>query len=265
MTREKGFLAFDIFQKIIDEAAQYGAGIRFIRWGEPFLNNDIFKMIEYVKNKGLVCHVTNNGLMLTKESLENIVNSKLDSIIFSFQGTNKKGYELMRNNNQYDKLIESISYLHKFRDDSRALTPFIQVSTTVLDETEEELEQFISEWKNIADKVDYWFTSFARVEDMPRVKQFLGKQTVPKYINKSPCNEVMTKLSVNWNGDVTACCADYEGDLVLGNIKESNLKMLWECDKLDKYREILRRGGRQEIKLCSLCFVDAKTRPKTTR
>lgn len=261
MTRKRGMIDFDVFKKVIDEAADFKAGIRFIRFGEPFLHKEIFRMIDYVKAKKLICHATTNGILHTEESLKKIVDSGLDSIIFSFQGTDKNEYELMRNNNQYDRLKENICYLRQYRDSRGSDTPFIQVSTSILDEGERELERFISQWNQIADRVDYWYTSLVRVKHLPRVKKLLNRQTLHEKLNNSPCKEVMVKLSVNWNGDITACCSDFNGALVLGNVKDSSLKDIWLCKKLNMYREVLKRGERYKIPFCSLCFDDAQTRP----
>jgi radical SAM protein with 4Fe4S-binding SPASM domain len=262
MTRKLGMMSFKLFKKIINEAAGYKTGIRFIRAGEPFLNKDILKMIDYTKKKNLFCHVTTNGLVLTNELIIKVVTSGLDSIIFSFQGTNRKEYELMRNNNQYDKLKEHIVFLKKVRDEQGSDTPFIQVSTSILDETEEEIKQFSEQWNMVADRVDKWFTSLDRISHLPRVKKLLKRQSTLKYLSNAPCNEVATKLSINWNGDVTACCSDFDGKLLLGNITDKSLKEIWKSKKINALRKILSRGERHKIPFCSLCLQDVKTHPR---
>ena len=53
-------------------------------WGEPLLHKDIFRMIEYAKNKGVNYVVMNtNGTLLTDKMINRIVDSKLDIIRFS--------------------------------------------------------------------------------------------------------------------------------------------------------------------------------------
>ena len=33
---------------------------------------------------------------------------------------------------------------------------------------------------------------------------------------KKVCNEAFDKLSINWNGDVTLCCEDYDNFMIVG-------------------------------------------------
>jgi len=253
MTRRVGFMDKEVFQKIINEAASYKPGIRFIRYGEPLLHKDIFSFIRFVKERSLIAHMTTNGLLMDEKAIDNILASGLDSIIFSFQGAGKKEYEKIRNNNSYDTLRAAIINLKSRRDKNGLDRPFIQITTTFLDETEKERKGFIKEWQEVSDKVDYWYTSLLRLSNVKRIKPLLARQRVKEVADQGKCIEVMTKLSVNWNGDVTACCGDYDGALVLANIGKNSLKEIWDSQKLTSIRKALIEGNRNSIPFCSLC------------
>ncbi|NPV27614.1 MAG: radical SAM protein [Firmicutes bacterium] len=67
MTRPKGYMEWGLFKKIVDECSSlYETPIRMIRWGEPFLHPGIIDFCRYVKEKGLLLHITTNGLALNK-------------------------------------------------------------------------------------------------------------------------------------------------------------------------------------------------------
>ncbi len=262
MKRPVGKMEFGLFKKIADEAAKEGCkGIRLIRFGEPLLHEGIFDIVGYASGKGLLTHITTNGLLLDEEKIGRIFESGLDSIIFSFQGVDRKGYALMRNNQQYEMLEESIKALAGERKKRGLEKPFIQVTTTVLDETEEEIKGFYGKWRGVADKVDHWFTSLERLEDVERAKPLFERQKVKEMLAEREnetgrmgrCNEVLTKLSVSWDGIVTACCGDYDNFLEVGNFKESSLKEIWNCKKLNYLREVLGRGEREKIPFCAKC------------
>lgn len=53
MTRPKGFMSKEIFEKVVDECAKYSTPIRIIRWGEPFLHKEIIEFCKYIKSKNL--------------------------------------------------------------------------------------------------------------------------------------------------------------------------------------------------------------------
>ena len=48
MTRDGGFMDFDLFKKIIDDCTDL-EHLCMHNWGEPLLHKDIFRMIEYAK------------------------------------------------------------------------------------------------------------------------------------------------------------------------------------------------------------------------
>ena len=262
MKRKKGKMPFNTFKKVADEAAEEGCkGLRFIRFGEPLLNEKIFEMVSYAKGKGLLTHLTTNGLLLGNSKIEKVFDSGLDSIIFSFQGTTKEEYALMRNNNQYETLKANINKLVDKRKELGAIKPFIQITTTVLDETEEQIKAFYKTWQGLVDRVDHWYTSLERLEGIKRAKPFFEMQKAKEMQMKREkntarnmkCNEVMTKLSVNWDGTVTACCGDYDNFMKVGNIEENTLKEIWHNKKINSYRKILGKGKRNKIPFCSKC------------
>jgi len=88
MTRHKGFMSKELFEKVVNECAKHKTPIRLIRWGEPFLHPEIMKFCEYAKSKGVPVHITTNGTLI-KDKIPEICQF-VDSIIFSFQrDTNK--------------------------------------------------------------------------------------------------------------------------------------------------------------------------------
>jgi radical SAM protein with 4Fe4S-binding SPASM domain len=170
--------------------------------------------------------------------MEELVKMGLDSIIFSMQGATKKGYEKMRNNNQYDKLHENILKLVEIRGENKV--PYIHISSTITDETPEEIESFKEYWTKIVDSVDVGKTNLAR----------LGGEE-GDYL---PCNEVYQKLSIDWDGKVTACCGDYDNLLTIGDIKEESLVDIFNGEKLKSIRGILDNKGHKNLALCSKCY-----------
>lgn len=239
MTRERGFMEKEVWARVLDECIKTGTPIRFIRWGEPFLHRKITDWARKAKEAGLLVHITNNGLVITEIQMHDIVNMGLDSIIFSMQGATKKGYEKMRNNNQYDKLHANILKLIEIRGDNKA--PHIHISSTMTDETAEEIEAFKKYWLQFVDSVDIGKTNLAR----------LGGED-GEYI---PCNEVYQKLSIDWDGKVTACCGDYDNLLTVGNIMEESLVDIFNGEKLKSIRTILDNKGHKNLALCSKCFM----------
>ncbi|MFZ5354271.1 MAG: radical SAM/SPASM domain-containing protein [Bacillota bacterium] len=255
MKRSCGYMSFDTYKKIVDECAENNAAIRLIRWGEHLLHSEVFKFIQYTKEKGVLLHLTTNGLLMDEEKSTRLIELGLDSLIISMQGATKEGYEDMRNNDNYDLLEKNIKYFMKKRNELGKDKPFVHISSTMTDETEEQISAFIKYWSSFVDSVDVGKTYFAMVDKEGYhdvIAEYLPRETVKKIY--SPCTEVYQKISVNWNGDITACCADHDNYMLLGNVMETSIRTAWHSNKLNEYRRILDDMGMEKLPLCKDCY-----------
>ncbi len=174
MTRHKGFISKEILTKVADECSRYNTPIRFIRWGEPFLHPQIIDFCKYIKSKGLLLHITNNGLAIKESQMKAVIELGVDSMIFSFQGATKKQYELMRNNHRYDELKAKVLKMVELRGDREK--PFIHISSTMTDETNKQIKKFVDYWGHIVDSVGVGKTNLSRISAL-QIKSFetIGK------------------------------------------------------------------------------------------
>ena len=66
----------------------------------------------------------------------------------------------------------------------------------------------------------------------------LSKRTFEEtFISSKPCQLPFNRYHLTAEGYLTACCVDYELDLVFGNIKEDSLKNIWNNDTVQKLRD----------------------------
>jgi len=244
MTRPKGFMSDRIFKKIVNECSRHKTPIRLIRWGEPFLHPQIIDFCRYAKSKGILLHITTNGLLITEQQMKDLIEMGLDSIIFSFQGATKEGYETMRDNNQYDKLKENILKFIGLRKDK----PFIHISSTMTNETEDEINAFRDYWGKIVDSVGIGKTNLSRVPNQLRAQETI------EHIYR-PCKEVYQKLSVDWDGKVAGCCSDWDNYFTVGDINKDTIKNVWNnSERLKAFRVLLDNNAHKSLTLCSVCF-----------
>ncbi|MDY0133132.1 MAG: radical SAM protein [Desulforegulaceae bacterium] len=88
-------------------------------WGEPFLNPDFLKILKKIKSKGFKAGTTTNGTLLTDETLEALVDLKLDYLAFSTAGLSEFENDFVRKKTSFSKiseLIEKIKILKKKRN-----------------------------------------------------------------------------------------------------------------------------------------------------
>ncbi|MBT5257875.1 MAG: radical SAM protein [Nitrospina sp.] len=219
MTRDGGFMDFNIFKKIIDDCTDL-EHLCMHNWGEPLLHKDIFRMIEYAKNKGVNYVVMNtNGTLLTDKMINRIVNSKLDIIRFSIDGSAEtfkrvRGVEL-------ENIEKNIKKLKIIKEKKRPKLK-MGVVFTVEEDTEGDAEEYINHWEKIVDHV--------RLQ--PKLITSPRTEVCPE-----PFGKDYGKLVVLWDGRVIPCCVDYNANLMIGNIQNDTIPNLWKSEKLNILRE----------------------------
>ena len=260
MKRSQGIMDEKIFKKIIDEINYFKTPIRFIRWGEPTIHPKFLDFLKLAKNNQIHCHLNTNGSKITEEMIDVFISLPLDSIKFSFQGVDNKSYAEMRNINFFDKLIDIIKLFYKMRGNKPF--PFIHVATTTTYETSEQIDHFYQMMKKHTDLVTGGKTLMEIIdplevklsnENRERLNFLKTQETLVKK-HFDICPEVFDKLSINWDGTVSACCSDYDNKMIVGDLRKNSLKEIWLSEKMKIYRTILAERRYDAIDLCKNCY-----------
>jgi len=246
MMRPQGFMSREVFEKIIKEIVKERSpdqqvGIRFIRWGEPLLHPFLLEFTEYAERQDIICHINTNATLIDSEFISRIVKIPLTSIKFSMQEVTAHGYEYWRGKNFFAELLGWVKELYYRR--SHRQFPFIQIGTTVSKNTYDELQ--IKRFKD-------YVSQYCDLVTVGRTRNLINDEVVTNY---PECPEMFDKLSIDWDGDVTACCADWNKWMVVGNVKEQSLKEIWEGEKLKSYREMLIKKQHNLLPVCKKCIL----------
>ena len=68
----------------------------------------------------------------------------------------------------------------------------------------------------------------------------------------SYCSHPFTDVGVLWNGDVTLCCLDHDGELKVGNIRNSSMEAVIQSDAAQKLRASM-LGDYPLPSICQTC------------
>lgn len=256
MNRPQVLMDYNLYKKIIDECGEYdvfGIGA-FSGWGEPLLNPRIFDMIKYAHKYNIIAHLNTNGLLLTEDVSKKLLDANLEKIKISLQGATEQDYSIMRANPFYKRIVNNVKKLIELRD-KRGADLFIQISTSVTNETDEQIKEFTNFWKSIVDDFYCDITTFRRLSGVKIVEEFVKKNKIIKErpIRSPRCVAVRIRLVVHADGYVPLCCSDFNREVLLGNTNIQTLKEIWDSPKLNKIRQILADGEKEKIPFCRLC------------
>lgn len=261
MKRPKGFMSDDTFNKIVNNIQKYKIkAVRFIRWGEPTLHPQFTYWGGVLKKLGVLVHFNTNGILLDEKMIREIIDMKIDSVKFSFQGIDELTYSEMRNGGSYDTLVDNIKLLYNIRGQN--ISPYISVTTTVTYESEEEISCFKRNISQYCDEVGVGRTLIQHIDVEKMSLSEERREKYKKFISKgnmgmqriSVCPEIWDKLSINWDGSVSACCGDYDNAMLVGNINDEDLMEIFTGEKERRYREILKNDDFDRIPLCKNCY-----------
>ena len=198
MVRAKRFLDPARFMRLIDATPT----LRFVlpfQWGEPLLHPEIDRMIRYAADRGIRSMMTTNGTLLDERMAERLFRSGLDRLTISIDG-DAATHEAIREV-PHAEIRERVADLRRWRDAGHHALR-IDVSMVLDAATKPAIADYRAQWHGLAD----------RVQVIPRLAA--GART-------QACREAWRgSLVVLVDGTVTACCADSEGELALGNVEQ---------------------------------------------
>ncbi|MBP0021215.1 MAG: radical SAM protein [Cyanobacteria bacterium SBLK] len=113
---------------------------------EPTLHPSFNKLIGYLNDQNARISFVTNAFNFSLERLDNLYNSKLDVVYFSFDGASPEKYEYIRQRSQYKRVISNIqNFIKQFKNSG---TTFI-VNFTVCQYNMEEIIPAIDLWESL--------------------------------------------------------------------------------------------------------------------
>jgi MoaA/NifB/PqqE/SkfB family radical SAM enzyme len=138
-TRASGNISLELFHKVVDQLHPDLLYLNLYFQGEPYLHPSFFQMVKYAGIKNIYTSTSTNGHFLTDEAAKNTVESGLDRIIISLDGLDQETYEKYRIGGSFDKVVEGIRNLVRWKKMLRSPTPFIILQFIVLRTNEQQL------------------------------------------------------------------------------------------------------------------------------
>src|SRR5690606_24394473 len=102
-TRPTGMLKKDFFRQTIDEIHKELLYLIFYFQGEPYLNPAFLEMVRYASDKKIYTATSTNAHYLNDSNARRTVESGLDRLIISIDGTTQEVYQQYRRGGKLDK------------------------------------------------------------------------------------------------------------------------------------------------------------------
>ena len=268
-TRPTGMLQKDFFTDTIDQLSKELMYLVFYFQGEPYLNPQFLDMVKYASGKNIYTATSTNAHYLNDENARKTIESGLDRLIISIDGTTQDVYQQYRVGGKLEKVLEGARNVVKWKKELKSKTPMIIFQFLVVKPNEHQVEE-VKELARQTGVDDVWFKT-AQVYDYETDPNALIPYTAKfsRYRkNADGTHSYKGKLSnhcwrlwhdpvITWDGMVAPCCFDKDAQHKMGNLKEKSFKEIWKNGEYTRFRTQLLKG-RKNIDICANCSEGTK-------
>ncbi|MDQ3111760.1 MAG: SPASM domain-containing protein [Bacteroidota bacterium] len=267
-SRPTGMLDEKFFRSSIDQMSPHLMYLTFYFQGEPYLNVNFLDMVKYAASKKIFTSTSTNAHYLDSETAKRTVESGLERLIISIDGTTQETYSSYRIGGDLEKVIEGTRQVLKWKKELKSATPHVIFQFLVVKPNEHQVEDVHKLAAELG--VDEVVLKTAQVYDyengndlIPEQEKYsrYRKQANGKWTTKNKlenhCWKMWNSCVITWDGSIVPCCFDKDAKHKLGTLKNFPLKQIWFSDAYRSFRSSILRS-RGEIDICKNCSEGLK-------
>ncbi|RJR31679.1 hypothetical protein C4569_01850 [Candidatus Parcubacteria bacterium] len=270
-------LSFDKFKLMLDKMP-FARKLLLCNWGEPFLNDDIFKMIRYAKTKKLYVSLYSN-LNIKKNDCfyTELALSGLDDLLISIDGITQENYEKFRAGGNLSLVFENIKKINAAKEKKSSSLPKLYWHLTINKYNEKEITQAAAKAEELkmqfmpnyiilyhrvipidesemAEKNSYWLPA--------KNKNYYHWQKNKPYRLDYPCQNLFLTVFFDPEGNCFPC--RYLSDVKdsFGNILREDFFDIWYGKKFLSARSLFLKNKTLPVNkaatICDSCVMHKK-------
>ena len=260
--RAKGLMDLSLFEQVVARLAEnemFTTSLHTI--GDPLANRNLGKYFEILRRYGMTVKNLSSNCLLIERHLDTIFEYR--DIITKFRpsidAASKEVYERIRVGGKWEDLHRN---LHLFAErNAAANNPFpVQVNNIVSKDNYNELALIPHVFSFLCPTDNFLF---GFVNSLSPTNDYFLKANFfeDNYIRNMPCHMPFNSAFILKEGDVSLCCRDYHGEVILGNVNDWKGKgSPWEDgidnDRLQAIRAAHLDGRTEDMPaLCQSCYL----------
>ncbi len=268
-TRSTGSLDTEFFAQMIGEVHRQVMYLNFYFQGEPYLNPDFLEMVSHASKKNIYTATSTNAHYLDEENARRTVESGLDRLIISIDGTTQESYAKYRIGGELQRVIDGTKNIVAWKKKLRSRTPHVIFQFVVFRHNEQEIAEVKKLGRELG--VNEVRIKTAQVYDYENGNELIPLdenfsrykrngtdfKLQPLNLKLKSCWRMWNSCVITWDGLVVPCCFDKDAKHRLGDLKERSFSEIWKNGEYKKFRAALLRS-RKEIDICKNCSEGTK-------
>jgi len=267
-TRPTGMLQEELFKSLILQLKGHLFSLTFYFQGEPFLNPDFLKMVAFANQQGIYTITSTNAHYMNEETAKATVQSKLDELIISVDGSSQYSYSKYRVGGQLEKVVEGTKQILLQKKILKSYFPHVVWQFIVFKHNEKEIDEIRALAKDLG--VNEVRIKTAQIYDFENGHDWIpdnadysryektsnGKYKIKnKLLNQ--CWRMWQGCVITWDGKVVPCCFDKDAKYRLGELKTQKFSEVWHSGEYQHFRQSILKG-RNQIDICTNCTEGTK-------
>ncbi len=267
-TRPTGMLQQNLFKSVIDQLASKLSYLTFYFQGEPYLNPQFLDMVKYAGSKGIYTSTSTNAHYFTDETAKATIESGLDRLIISIDGTSQETYQSYRVGGSLEKVISGTKKILEWKQKLHSKTPHTVFQFLVVKPNEHEIPKVYKLAQDLG--VDQVVLKTAQIYDFENGSELIpdqdkysryrkngnGKYTIKNSLDNH-CWKMWHSCVITWDGKVVPCCFDKDAHFALGDLTKNTFEEIWFGSSYNEFRRSLLKS-RKEIEICKNCTEGTK-------
>jgi MoaA/NifB/PqqE/SkfB family radical SAM enzyme len=266
--------------------------VKLHQMGEPFLHPDLVEIVRRAEELGIGIELNTNCGLITPENIDGLYAAGLTNLILSYQTPDPGSFKTRKAPRlAFDDYREKVRLAVRQKVATGARTNLeIDIMNTkyadgyaIVSEDEQALA-FLQDWIGFAQELEREHGLTPRVHDWDAIRNahFLdqdengsryalleGVHLIWKRCHSwgnvidtghgegapppsTYCPAPYEQLVVQWNGDVTTCCTDYEGRTKTANVFAQSIEAVWTSDVLKQRKRDMLEGRLLDV--CAKCM-----------
>ncbi|CAB1082051.1 hypothetical protein D1AOALGA4SA_9689 [Olavius algarvensis Delta 1 endosymbiont] len=197
-----------------------------------------------------------NGNMVRQGDHEKIIDAGLDSLKFSIDAHDPNIYRKIRKGGNFETVLDNLKIFDDMRKHKKsnmrlyALYMINAINEKYFNDFREIIGKYVDDIEvslvmNQGEQVEAY-------QELSLVSTRI-RNLIEKHKKQIICPNPWKRITISWDGYLTACCIDFELNMVYGKYEPGNLKRLWNSQKINDIRKKVKSLDLDDLVLCRNC------------
>ncbi|GIG68792.1 StsB family radical SAM/SPASM domain sactipeptide maturase [Phytomonospora endophytica] len=265
-----GELSHEESLRLVEQAAELGAGTMVFTGGEPMMRRDLFDVVRHARSLGMRTNIITNGTLIRNAKTAETMSELFDMVTVSMDGATAEQHEKTRGRGTFAKTSTGLRLLN----DAGVVPMINHVVTNDNVQYLEDFADFAGQFKlqrvrmmqhsdlgrGQGDDLSFGWGEYMKIHDFawthPKAKNMLPDHVTPeKPCNvRANCGMGSNEIYVNSLGAVYPCKLVTSPKDLAGNVKASSLREIFNGELFAEFQNSTIFGGTVHTD-CERCYI----------